>query len=77
MTNDEAWIYELARQGNRRRSRVINANVRTLSRYGARVEIQTLTRELKKDFCSFELESVPGMFLYRHLVPQQGTNDII
>jgi hypothetical protein len=74
-TNDEAWIYKLARHGNRRRSRVVNANVRTaISKYGARVEILTLTRESKKDFYSFELESVPGMFMYRYPVPQQDTN---
>ena len=75
MTNDKAWIYELARQGNRRRSGAVNANVRTaISKYGARVGIQTLMRESKKDFCSFELESVPGMILDRYLVPQQDTN---
>jgi hypothetical protein len=31
-------------------------------------------RESKKDFCSFKLESVPGMFLHRHPVPQQDTD---
>jgi hypothetical protein len=45
-----------------------------ITKYGARVEIWTLTRESKKSFCSFELESVPGMFLYRYPVPQQDPN---
>ena len=63
-TTDDVWIYKLASQGNRRRSRVVNSNVRTaISKYGARVEIQTLTRESKKDLGSFELEAVPGMFV--------------
>jgi len=74
-TTDDSWIYQLARQGNHRRSRVINSNVRTaILKYGARVEIQMLTRESKKDFGSFELEAVPGMFLYQYLISQQDTN---
>ena len=73
--NNEAWIYKLARQENHRRSGSIDANVRkVISKYGARVEIQTLTRESKNELCSFELESVPGMILYRYLMPQQDTN---
>ena len=74
-TTDDAWIYKLARQGNCRRSRVVNSNVRmTISKYGARVEIHMLTRESKKDFGSLELEAIPGMFLYQYLVSQQDSN---
>jgi hypothetical protein len=74
-TSGEAWIYKPTREGNCRRNRVVNANVRAaITKYGARVEMRTLRKESKKDFCSFELESAPGMFLHRYPVSQQDTN---